>query len=480
MLSSNKKSSFNYLLSITLASAIITLSGCGGDGGSTKPTPPDTSGVTDAKLKKSLKEGLTKGLSSNMDSLGKSLSNANSTFNNGSSSPKLLAGLSTGNTMVGVANASDPIVDNLNEVKDQIVENLNLLIDNSTSTNTGNVYTFNPNETVVCNDLADTPSGVTKCITVLQHVTFVSTITAVDPTTSDVTAADTDFKYNTSVFSKLGFTNNSSYYQVEFSGLPALLTAINGIQNQNNQIDIPTSMAGSLRIASSAQTATSGTFTVSVPTTIAISDTSPLTHVNIGQTSNLFSVAANSTSNALTVNVSLTALDILTTQANSQGVSRTEQIILNALTGNATITNNGNLVTLTGVGVNSFKFKINGALGVDASLASLGATISAANNQTTLTLSDALNFDLAVTNVNGFLDDSQPVTDTINLNIDAPTGSIARKSTNNNGPKLVKVTTGSLTVIKSATGSSPVNSTVASGNCLNTDDLSVDTSANCQ
>ena len=476
MLSSNKKTSFNYLLGITIASAIITLSGCGGD---SSKAAPDTSGVTDAKLKKSLKEGLTKGLSSNMDSLGKSSSNANSTFNNGFGSASSTGG--TGNTIMGVANASDPIVDNLNEVKDKIVENLNLLIDNSISTNTGNVYTFNPDEAVVCNDLADTPTGVTNCITVLQNVTFVSTINGVN-SNNDVTAADTDFKYNTSVFSRLGFTNNSSYYQVEFLGLPALLTAINGIQNQNNQIDIPDNMAGSLRIASSAQTATSGTFTVSVPTAIAISDTSPATHVNIGQTSNLFSVAANSASNALTVNVSLTALDILTTRANSQGVSRTEQIILNAITGNATITNNGNLVTLTGVGVNSLQFKINGALGIDASLASLGATISAANSQTTLTLSDALNFDLALTNVNGFLDDSQPVTNTINLNIDAPTGSIARESTNNNGPKLVKVTTGSLTVIKTNAGSSTstVNSTVTAGNCLNTEDLSLDTSASCQ
>ncbi len=479
MLSSNKKTSLNYLLGITLTSAIISLSGCGGDGGSTKSTPPDTSGVTDAKLKKSLKEGLTKGLSSNIDSLGKSLSNANSTFNNGSSSPKLLAGLSTSNMMMGVVNASDPIVDNLNEVKDKIVENLNLLIDNSTSTHTGNVYTFNPNESVVCNDLADTPSGVTKCISILQNVTFVSTINGVS-SNNDVTAADTDFKYNTSTFSKLGFTNNSSYYQVEFFGLPDLLTAINDVSAANNQIDIPSSMTGSLKIASSAQTATSGTFTVSVPAAIAIANTSPATHINIGQTNNLFSVAADSSSNALTVNMSLTALDILTTQQNNQGANQTEQIILNAITGNATITNNGNLVTLTGVGANSIQFKINGTVALNASLATLGATINAANGQTTLTLSDALNFDLAMTNVNGFLDDSQPVTDTVNLNIDAPTGSIARKSTNNNGPKLVKVTTGSLTVIKSATGSSPVNSTVASGSCLNTNDLSVDTSANCQ
>ena len=63
---------------------------------------------------------------------------------------------------------------------------------------------------------------------------------------------------------------------------------------------------------------------------------------------------------------------------------------------------------------------------------------------------------------------------------DSPKAAPDTSNVNNNGPKLVKVTAGSLTVIKSATGSSPVNSTVASGSCLNAEDLSLDTSANCQ
>jgi hypothetical protein len=469
MLSLRKNISFNYLLTLTLASAVISLNGCGGGGDSTK-SAPDTSGVTDAKLKKSLKDGLTKGLSSNMDSLGSSLSTVNNNLNS-SSSPKLLAGVA----------ASDPIVDGLNDAKDKIVEKFNLLIDNSVSSSNGNVYTFDPNENTICSDpsLGNTPAEIADCKTILQPITFVSTVNAVD-SNNNITEADTDFKYNNDIFSKLGFTNSSSYYQVEFGGLPGLLAGINGVASPSDQIDIPNSMAGSLRIGSNAQSATSGTFKVSVPTTIAISDTSPVTNISIGQTNNLFSVSADSATNAISVNVSLSALDILTTQTDDQGTSFTEQVILSSITGNATATNNGNTVTLTGVGASSIQFKIDGALALDASLASLGATISSANNQTLLTLANALDFNLAMTNVKGFIDDSQPATDTLSMNIDAVNGTAVRKSTTNNGPKLLRVTNGSLMVNKTATGSTAVNSTVPTNSCLNTDDLSLDNSANCQ
>ncbi len=472
MLSLNKKTSFNYLLGITLTSAIITLNGCGGD---SAKSAPDTSGIVEAKLKQSLKDGLTKGLSSNMDSLGSSLSTVNNNLNNSSpanSSPKLIAGVG----------ASDPIVDSLNEAKNNIVEKFNLLIDNSTSTSNANVYTFDPDENTICVDtsLQLTASEITKCKTVLQNITFVSTVNAID-SNNNITAADTDFKYNTSIFSKLGFTNNSSYYQVEFGGLPDLLVGINSVANPNDQIDIPNSMAGSLRVASNAQTTTSGTFTISVPTTIAITDT-PVTNINIGQTNSLFSVSADSVANSLNVSINMSALDILTTQTDDQNNTFTEQVILNAITGNATVTNNGNTVTLTGVGANSVQFKIDGALALNASLASLGATISKSNNQTLLTLANALDFNLSMTNLRGYMDNSQPTTDTLSVNINATTGTVVRKSTTNNGPKLLKVTNGSLVVNKTTTGSTvtAVNSTVISGSCLNTGDLSVDTSANCQ
>ncbi len=466
----HKNKSINLLLSLTLASAIVTLSGCGGGGGSKKAA--DVSGVTEVKLKKSLKEGLTKGLDSNVETMSSTFETVSDSFGNSSSTPKYLAGVSASNNAVG----------GLNTATDDIVDKFNVLIDNSTSTNSGSVYTFDPDENTICADPLfnnNTPAKIADCASVLSNISFTSTITAVN-SNNEVTAADTDFKYNTSTFSKLGFSSgNSAYYEVVLGGMSALLARINTIAGPADQIDIPDSMSGSLRIASSAQTSTSGTLTLSVPSTISVSDVSPATNINIGQTNSLFSVTADSTANTMNLNIGLSALDILFTGEDDQGNTYPQRLLIGALSGQAVVSNNGNTMTLTGITANGVQLKIDGTQALLASLTSLDATMTSANNNTQkiITLNSALDFDLALTNVRHFLDDDDPVTNTVSFNIDAPAGTATQ---NVAGNELIKVTHGSITAVSASTGSATNTASVTVGNCLNTDDYSLDNSANCQ
>jgi len=467
MFISNKSKPISFFLGLTLASSMLILNGCGGGGGDSKKDV-DVSGVTDLKLKKSLKDGLTKGLDSNVETMSSTFESVSDSFNN-DSTPKYLAGVSASNNAVG----------GLNSTTDDIVDKFNLLIDNSTSTNNGSVYTFDPDETTICADSSlnnNTPAKIADCETVLSNITFTSTIVATN-SNGDVTAADTDFKYSGSTFSKLGFSSgNSAYYEIVLNGMSALLTGFNTvITDPNDKFDIPDTMTGSLRLASSAQSPTSGTFTISVPSAISIVDAAPNnTAIGIGQTESLFSVTANSTANTMNVSIGVNALDILTTNDNNPSDTFAQQLVIDALSGQAVVSHNGNTITLTGITANRIELKLGGTQALMASLAPLDATLTSTNNtQKVATLNSVLDFDLIMTNARHFLDDNDPVTHTQSIKLDAASGTSAQAVAGND---LIKVTSGSITVESTAsnTVTVPVNS------CLDPDDFSLDSSANCQ
>lgn len=468
----NKSKPISFLLGLTLASSTIILNGCGGGGGDSEKDV-NVSGVTEVKLKKSLKDGLTKGLDSNVETMSSTFETVSDSFNN-DNKPKYLAGISASiNTVSGLSKATD-----------EIVEKFNLLIDNSTSTNNGSVYTFDPDETTICADSSlnnNTPAKIADCETVLSNITFTSTIVATNNTTGDVTAADTDFKYSGATFSKLGFSSgNSAYYEIVLNGMSALLTGFNTIiTDPNDKFDIPDTMTGSLRLASSAQSPTSGTFTISVPSAISIIDAAPNnTAIDIGQTGSLFSVTANSTANTMNVSIGINAVDILTTNDNNPSDTFAQQLVISALSGQVVVSNNGNTITLTGITANGIELKLDGTQALMANLAPLTATLISTNNtQKVATLNSVLDFDLIMTNARYFLDDNDPVTHAQFVKLDAASGTSLQAVAGND---LIKVTTGSITAESTSTGNASNTVTVPVNSCLDPDDFSLDSSANCQ
>ncbi|HIO96688.1 MAG TPA: hypothetical protein EYG71_02025 [Leucothrix sp.] len=176
----------------------------------------------------------------------------------------------------------------------------------------------------------------------------------------------------------------------------------------------------------------------------------------------------------MNVSIGVNALDILTTNDNNPSDTFAQQLVIDALSGQAVVSHNGNTITLTGITANGIELKLGGTQALMASLAPLDATLTSTNNtQKVATLNSVLDFDLIMTNARHFLDDNDPVTHTQSIKLDAASGTSAQAVAGND---LIKVTSGSITVESTAsnTVTVPVNS------CLDPDDFSLDSSANCQ
>ena len=468
----------NTLIGLAVATALLTLPGCGGgsDDGNTSgnAAPPDTSSLTDANLRSSLTKGMTQGVTANTTAVTSVLQNSAAlkavTGKVGGTTPtsqtkSLQAARALGGTPGGFDPGSFDIASNL-DIFDAMIEK-------GTYTQNGNVYTFDPNETAICADPENTAEEVADCQAVLSHITFVVTVNSV--ANNEVTAATTKFRYDTSTFAVTDFTANTGYYEIELPGTKTLLNGLNEVASAEDRIQVPTTMEGSLRVAFKALSENSGSFTVSVPQAIALTDNTPGDEIqmSLGQTDKLISLSADATAETLDLEVGFGALDLLTNDEDDSGNSVPVRLTLAALTGKMSVDASGTEMKLSGLSANSVKFKVNGQDALTLGLSSLDAVLDASTNNAIVRLQKALDFNIAATNINNYFDSflgSTSPTYSKSAKVTAPANTVLTEVTDDK----TKVTGGPLAITIKETGKADVFVSVPTGTCL---DTSADTPA---
>lgn len=453
-------------LAFALAASIVALSGCGGSSGGDTPKATgdvDTSGVTNQSLRSSATAGMTQGITSNTSAFTTVFSDSKALQQlSGQLSNRSGFGAGSGTTRaLGDGLDSDTVTDQI----DDALETVGELIDLSTITQNGNVYTFDPNENQICADPDDAESAA-ECVSLLSHITFVITVNNV--VNDQVVAATTAFKYDQSTFVVVDFTANSGYYEIQLAGLRTLLVGLNSNATDDDLIDIPAVMQGSLRLAFTAVGNESGTVTLSVPATISLSDNTEgeELQIDIAQTDKLFSLAADGTAKTMSVEVSIGALNLLTSDDDEAG-SFPVRLALSGITGKAMVTEAGDKLTLTNISANSVTVKVEDTQAASLSLTAFDAVLDASGTNAIATLSKALDFDLSITNLRNVFEDlfeGEGPGQTLTASIDAPSGTRVEEV----GDDLLKVMGGSLNIVITPSDDDPVNVQIPDGSCLDT------------
>lgn len=471
------KKSKNYLLKLAVASAIAALTGCGGsssDGGTTSAlttpvgnTDPavntiDVSGLTDQKIRAGLTTGMTQGITSSTNAVSSVFADSK-VFTEISAQTDATQSPVAARSVAGDLDGLDE--EGLSATLDSSLESLSSLLDESSISQSGNVYTFDPNEAQVCTDSASTAQEVANCQTVVSHITFVVTVDKV--VNDEVTAATTVFKYDTSTFAQVGFTDNSGYYEVQLAGARELLTGLNEVATAEDAIDIPTVMQGSFRVAFTAESENSGSVTVSIPTAISLSDDTAGNEmlINIGATNKLLNVTADGVAKTMEAEVGLAALDIRTTDEDDTGNSLPLQLVTSAITGKVVLSDNGSKLALSGISVGSVTFKVDNTDAMTLGLGSLDAILDATGSNSAISLSKALDFDFSMINIRNYFDSEEPASNELAINVDATSGTTLAETSDD----IIKVTNGTVDIAVDATGDDRLEVSIPNGGCLNTD-----------
>ncbi len=473
MFISHFNQSKKYVSIIALA-GVMALSACGSSSKDDDETPAettvDTSSLTEVKLRENIQTGFTQGISSNISALTSVAANsrvfseiAEQSSANDPESTRLKQTRSESNGLI-MLNQGDFSA----EISIDALDGFSRMIDLSTIDQNKNVYTFDPNEAQVCSnpagtDIAETSTAeeIANCQAILSHITFIVTVTKIE--NKEVTAATTLFKYDDAIFAKTGFSETSGYYEILLAGIRSLLLGVNEISMAEDKIDIPTTMEGSVRIAFTAPTETSGSFKVSIPAAIKLisSTTGEETKIEIAATDQLFSLAANSDTNTMEAVVSLNALNVLMTEKSESGSNFPVQLTLSALTGKAAVTQNGDQLRIVGLSAEGVKLKIDNLDAMSLNLKPLDALIDASGTKSTITLSKLLDFSLSQTNIRHYFESDALTTDTLGINVKADNGTTLTEYADD----VMQVVTGNLS-IKVSGIEDAFEVDASTGNCL--------------
>ncbi len=461
-------------VSIIALAGVMALSACGSSSKDNNETPSettvDTSNLTEMKLRENITTGLTQGISSNISALTSVAANSkvfgkiaekSSTSNQ---TPTRLKQMPRENNGLIILNQGDFT----SKISTNALDSFSRMIDLSNIDQNKNVYSFDPNEAQVCSDPAgtgiaetSTAEEIANCQTLLSHITFVVTVTKME--NKEVTAATTLFKYDDAIFAKTGFDKTSGYYEILLPGMRSLLLGVNEISMEEDKIDIPTTMEGSVRVAFTAPTENSGSFKISIPTAVKLISniTGEETKVELATTSQLFSLAANSDTNSMEAVVSLNALNVLMTEKAESGSSFPVELALSALTGKAAVTNNGDQLKIVGLSAEGVKLKVDKLEAMSLNLKPLDALIDSSGTKSTITLSKLLDFSLSQTNIRHYFESDGLTTDTLGVDIKADNGTTLTEYTDN----VVQLVTGNLS-IKVSGIEEAFEVDASTGNCL--------------
>ncbi len=447
----------NHLLALALSTVLVTVSGCG-DGDT---TAADTSNISEAQLKASLTTGLTKGVSANFTAVSRVLQDSEALKKVQSNASVLQPKSAAASKAVGdgldFGSAEDfGMDDTLGLIDDLIAQ--------STINQSGNVYTFDPNEGVICanDELGLDATEANKCVQLLQPMTFVVTVTGANG--DEVTAAETAFKFNGTTFATTGFTPTSGFYEVDFGGLKPVLVEVNNLADPADKFDIPQTMTGRLRTDFTAPDENNATITVSIPEALALVNTVPGEEIDlsIGTTSKLFRMSANAATTELEVEVGLGTLSALFTDDDDVG-SFPVELALNALTGTIAVTDSGDDMQITGLGINTLTLKVDNVDALLVNMRQLNALLDASGANALVSLQSALDFSFNMTNVRQYFDDLSPATNSTSISIAAPAGTVLTEA----GNEAIQVTGGTLTIEIEESGVAQ-SAVVPTGSCLDT------------
>ena len=459
------------VLGLALAASVATLSSCAGgsgdgNGGSENNAGVDTRGVTTESLRTSATTGMTQGITANTRAL-------TTVLGDSSALQQLTSQLGSGGGASSVSTSARALGDGPNgldtdSVSTQIDSALDFvgeLIDQSDISQNGNVYTFDPVEAQICANAEDSQAAA-DCTTVLSHITFVMTVNSV--VDQQVVAATTAFKYDNSTFVVVDFSANSGYYEVQLAGLRTLLAGLNEVAPADEVVELPSTMQGTLRVAFTTTGSDSGTLTVSVPAAIRLTDDTEgeALQIDIAQTNQLFSLAADGTAKTMTVEVNISALDLLSSESDVAG-SFPVKLALSGITGKAVVTDSGDKLTLTGIGADSVTVKVENTQAASLSLAAFDAVLDASGANAVANFSKALDFNLSLTNLRGIFSDIFESDDpalTLVASVDAP-GNTGFETVSD---EQLKVTGGTLDIVITQDGADDINVSVPDGSCLDT------------
>lgn len=384
--------------SIVIASGLAMLASCGGGGSDSDDAGSgETLKVSAQSLRTGQLTGITQGVTSPVNAFTGVLSSS-SAMESVTDTVLALAGLDSG----------DDDSDEAGLIEGTVTETLELfssLIEDSDISETGSTYTLDPNEAEICAQIEDaTPEEIADCETLLSHITMVVTVNQV--VNDEVTAATTDFNYDTSTFAVVDYTQNSGYYETILSGLRVLLAAIVDLDEEID-MEMPDVMQGTIRAAFTAPGENAGSVTLSVPQALRIEDNTAGEEINftLATTNKLFELVADGDANTMSMEVAMGALDILASDSDEFDNSFPIQLLMDALTGKLELADNGNALQLTGVGIDTVRFRVDSRQALALNLEQLSAMLNVSDSNNAVTFSNALDFNLNIENVRGYFED---------------------------------------------------------------------------
>ncbi len=469
----------NHLLALALSAILVSAAGCGG-GGDGDGGGVDTSGLSDEALKQGIASGLTKSIAaatssvSNVAQNSKALQEVSSRTGKTQARSLMVTKAVDGDFDFGDGSSGDDDFDFDDDNSDDedfdpavALEVINDIIEKSTIRRSGDTYTIDPDESSICSDpeMVDT-EDIQLCTDLLEDILIVVKVNEVSD--DQVTAATTRFQYKNATFVETDFTPTSGYYQINLAGSQTLLSDISDMAPDEDKFPVPETMKGSLRFAVEVPNENKAKVTFSIPDAVAVKSTAPGNEIDLSleATDTVVSLSADASAKSLDLEVGLNAVSALYPDSDDAGTFPVE-FSLKALTGKLSVGEEGNKMTITGLGIDTVKLRVDNTEAVSLQLDKLDAVLDASGTNAFIRIGKALNFDMSTTNVRGYLDEDGSPADTSSAKVTAPAGTeLTEVDAEGN---TIKVTAGGpLSIDVSEPGDTPIDLTVDQGECIDT------------
>lgn len=350
----------------------------------------------------SVKTGMTKGMTSNLDSIGE-------VFGESSAIGSLTSLFSGDGSPVARSSRMSHEDDDMFGGFGDLLEVIGDLADHSTVTNiNGDVVTLDPIESAICPAAADAldiqPSS---CVDVISQITLeVDVDSIVDNEVVDATA---EVKFDGTTFLIVDFSLTSLYYEARLAGLKTFLTGV--AEAEGETADLPDTMTGAVRLAATISGTDAGAITLSIPTAVQLTSTTPQTDIQIAATNKLFELSVNGNDEILNFEIGINPIDLLFTDEDDAADTFPVRLTMQGLSGQFELNGTTEILTVTGATLNSLTVKIDGVEALTAALSELDLSVNGSDDLPVIALAKALDFDLTMKNVRGVFEDEFESTD---------------------------------------------------------------------
>ncbi len=284
----------------------------------------------------------------------------------------------------------------------------------ATATRSGNKITVNPDEAAICYEQGYSSQNA-QCEQLLSDL--VVEINATSDKSGDIT-----YLYRNRAVALVGYSPLHASYELKLDGLHEFLLAANQIGLTSSEL--ADSMNGSVKLEARVLNATAGSeagsVIVSVPQAVNIVNSSAGANVNLAP-STLMQMSANAATGDLAMEVNVGALALASPNEELPG-SPLQKLVMSGLTAKASITQNGDLLTVSNVGLGNgpLSMTVDSLEAVRASMDTFGFVVDDRTNK--LVLNGDLNFSMLTKNIFGVIDDFESHDATADINIQAASG----------------------------------------------------------